>query len=183
MAASSRSLAKTKDQHLKSCRVLIVSLTLTALVLSNLAGWVHVGCATNQSGCCLVAGADACTASDRNPQRSRSCCHHHGDSCRSNATAPVGEQTHPPAGKSADQSDSDPSDSDQSDSEHPGEPHDSDRCSVCQNFFASRHAVFVADVDVVMAPLAVRREIVFVDDVYAPSTHLRCDTVRGPPSV
>ena len=160
-------------RFLQLTRVLTVCLTLAALVFSNVAGWVHVGCASQWSACC----SDSCDDSDGSPAKKtvpdRSCCRHHGGaSCQTQATEPLDEKPADPQ-----QSDSQQSDSQQSD------PHDSDRCSICQNFFTSRHAVPAAVVEVASAPMVVCQTAVVVDKVFAPNSLLRSDTVRGPPRV
>jgi len=68
-------------------------------------------------------------------------------------------------------------------SDVPGSEHDSDRCSICQSFFGSRHAVLTVDAGSGIESLVVCRDLIHVDDVFAANDHLRSHTVRGPPSV
>ncbi|WP_145349816.1 hypothetical protein [Roseimaritima multifibrata] len=150
---------------MSSSRILTVYLTLAALLFGNVTGWVHVGCSSHPAGCCSTNAVNPGETST-GEHGSHSCCHHnHGDTCQADALAHTDkpDEKHDPA--------------------QPTEEHDSDRCSICQSFFASRHAIMLADAVVCMERLAVGRELAFIDDLIAQSHLSRSHTVRGPPSV
>ncbi|WP_146455882.1 hypothetical protein [Rubripirellula tenax] len=72
---------------------------------------------------------------------------------------------------------------DESTSDHP-EPsheHDSDRCSVCQNFLAFRHTTLAVASDIVWTPLLTQRLGRDVDSDFVDPIFLSGLSVRGPP--
>jgi hypothetical protein len=75
------------------------------------------------------------------------------------------------------------SQADRPDSEQPVEDHESDRCSICQSFFTSRHAIVLASDVTFVKLLTVRHDVVLTDEVFAADPLSRSHTVRGPPSV
>ena len=153
------------NRSLTSFRILTVYLTLAALLFSNFAGWVHVGCSNHHgdhhTGCCSPASAVAVKSAESDRGRHSCCCHHHGSDCTADTDTATKPESDPPT----------------------HQHHDSDRCAVCQNFFASRHAVTVVDAVVAIERIAVSRGVAPVDDVFAPNHLSPSHTVRGPPSV
>ncbi|WP_417750193.1 hypothetical protein [Rosistilla oblonga] len=132
---------------LASRRILTTYALLAALLLSNVAGWLHVGCCHPSD----LASADPAAAA------THACgCQHH---CHS---GPTDEESDP-------------------DSDAPPE-HDSDRCSVCQSFFASRFAAIANADTIVWTPLATERLRFRRDVVSIESLSLNGLSVRGPPS-
>jgi hypothetical protein len=119
---------------LKSVRPTIACLTLASLLLSNFAGWVHVGCADADSTCCFSSVGPSRQQAQRSElvrdrsQSTHACCHHN----------------HRPA---------EPLHGDEagdSDQPTPVDHHDSDRCSVCKGFYTCRlGTVLTCDVIVV----------------------------------
>ncbi|WP_146598436.1 hypothetical protein [Novipirellula aureliae] len=168
---------------MKSSRILTVYLSLAALLFGNVAGWVHVGCSAHPgcsghpTGCCRAKLDDACeTFEDDSCQHS--CCHHdHADACHSETLAHSDESASTDWQTGANKQSSDP------DSEAPVDHHDSDRCSICQNFFASRHAVALASDVAWVQLLTGGLEVVLVDDLFVPNHRSSIHSVRGPPSV
>jgi|GEM_PF-3572572 len=166
------------NRPLASFRILTVYLTLAALLFGNVAGWVHVGCSSHQSGCC-VSHCDLSArlhdeshgqthASHTHDHGEHGCCHHahtsadeHETTCQSDASCASTE----------------------SESDQPSEPHDSNRCSICQSFSASRHAVFLWDTTVQLEPLTANRDVTIAENAFVPQATCHLHRVRGPPSV
>lgn len=165
------SLFNVGNRPLKSFRILTVYLTLAALLIGNVAGWVHVGCsshgAAGQTAGCCSPGLTTDSQTLAKKGRVNACCQHGACSASTAAKAQhedtAAQQTDPP--------------------EAPAEEHDSDCCSICQNFFESRQAVVLASDVAYVELLVTGHEVVLVDDVFAPNPLLRRHTVRGPPSV
>ncbi|MGB7342877.1 MAG: hypothetical protein WBD20_01575 [Pirellulaceae bacterium] len=164
---------------MKSSRTLAVYLTLAALLFSNVAGWVHVGCSGHltrcghSAGCCDSTSNVACTLASTTAQQD--CCEH--SCCQHDHVAPTLPPIEFPAEIAVD------THAEESDSDTPAEQHDSDSCSICQSFFASRHAVTLVDPIVAIERLAVTCDAPLVDDVVGSNPLSRSHTVRGPPSV
>ena len=128
-------------------RIFTTYLVLTALLISNLVGIVHVGCTSaKQNRHSSIQHSDA---------KSCHCHHHHCD--RSQNSSHESQQ---------------PS---------PADEHDCDHCSICQNFFASRNAVFTFTQVIDWKPLPTQR--LCVDGDCNPTTpiFLYGLSVRGPP--
>lgn len=171
------------NRPLASFRILTVYLTLAALLFGNVAGWVHVGCSSHQSGCCAAhcnssalphdeshCHAHAGHTHDHGEQgySDHGCCDHahtganeHQTTCQSDVNVILAE----------------------SESDQPSEPHDSDRCSICQSFFASRYAIFLWDTTVQLEPLTASRDVAIAENAFVPQAICHLHRVRGPPSV
>ena len=140
---------------LYSLRHLTTYSLLAALLFGNVAGWVHVGC--HGSGHHRVAPQSE-------PAAHSCCCHHH-------CAAPTAKDE---GSKGSDS---------ESDDSAPADEHDSDHCSVCQGFFASRHsAILIGDV-IVWTPAFTGRLSFERDDALVKPIFLSGLSVRGPPSV
>ncbi len=100
-----------RNRPLIPLRTLTTYLVLVALLFSNVAGLVHVGCADSPVACQQ--------STDDHAETKHHCCHH------SHCASTTEREDH----------------SERPQSSSPCDQHDSDRCSVCQTFFATRHAV------------------------------------------
>ena len=151
----------------------IAMIAIAALLLGNVAGWVHVG---GLHSCCSHPAAQiSADTMDRAPQATLSahagdrsadhchhrCCHHATD--KSGPSDPSGDG----ASKSANST--------------PPTQHDSDSCSVCQNFFSTRQAVVLWTTVAAGLTIAVSHDVVLADDVFVSDTLLSRHWVRGPP--
>ena len=141
---------------------------IPAMLLGNAAGWVHVGCM--HSPCSVQVSVDLAgtgEASESQSRRSHLACSH---ACRH------------PGSESAAKPDCD--DRGSSDSSSTDEPHrhDSDRCSICQQFFTTRHVAVS-----LVPPSCIPAEAIS-QWLPGPETDLFCPgstgsvSVRGPPS-
>ncbi|WP_146516059.1 hypothetical protein [Rubripirellula amarantea] len=138
-----------------SLRPLTTCLLLVTLLLSNVAGWVHVGCCD--------ASPDSSVASEQSEATTASCCcHSHCHSRQPTDTTPPGESSTTP---------------------QDSVPHDSDSCHVCQNLFAFRHAILTTSPTMVWEPLAIPSERPELDEVSFEPIFLSGLSGRGPPSV
>jgi len=149
-----------------------IALTLVALLLSNVAGWVHVGgCSTGGVShsadlvhCHADRFRDGCSGAGNRVVR-----HCHCDATACDDDAKTGEA---PVGGDAPCSPS---------SHVPGEHH-SDHCSICQHFLSSRDLAVVDQPDEPWKPASVLAVCAsFSSDV--PAIFLGCLQVRGPPRV
>ena len=139
---------------LYSLRHLTTYLVLAILLFSNVAGWVHVGC---------YGSGNHQVSAESEPKAHSCCCKHH---CESEDA-------------SKDDSKGDKSNSDES---KPADEHDSDHCSVCHGFFASRHSAIVIGDVIVWSPADAERMCFERNDVLAESIFLSGLSVRGPPN-
>jgi hypothetical protein len=152
---------------LKSVRPTIACLTLASLLLSNFAGWVHVGCKDADSTCCF-SSVGSCqqqaTPSEPVPDRSQSthaCCQH----------------DHRPA---------EPHHGDEaSDSEQPApvDHHDSDRCSVCKGFYTCRLGTVLACDAIVVEMTQAESTPIRTAPIWSGDPLSSSISVRGPPRV
>ena len=152
-------------RHLPAC------LCIASLLFSNVAGWLHIGCAESAAGCCGDRPGEVC--GDRpgevieQQDGHHGCCghvHHQLNSDWDTGKDAQGSETHPV-------------------NEDCPERHDSERCSICQSFFSLRNASgnvgplpAVSSVTVeVNTFIAVRvgKRTIFLDSI----------SVRGPPRV
>jgi len=129
-------------------RPLTTCVLLAALLLSNVAGWVHIGC----------CDSDACAVTVANEPVAKACCGH--QHCDRSADSTDNSANVPPV---------------------PAPEHDSDSCSICQNFYSSRDAVLAIDQSVEWSPVLVERIHVERDDASVEPTFLSGLSVRGPP--
>ena len=138
---------------------------LVALLFGNVAGWVHIGCSHHSLGCCSETLANSAKSPSGNPvaddHGEHCCCHHE---CGATGAGEAAEFL-------------------ASESETPADQHDPDTCSVCQSFFASRHASTLVDPVLTIERLAISRDVALVDDVFTADDYTVSHTVRGPPSV
>ncbi|EMI40753.1 signal peptide protein [Rhodopirellula sp. SWK7] len=125
------------------------------MLLSNVAGWMHVGCCDAESG---NSGANHASVTAQ-----ASCCSH----CHCHAG-------HQSSGSAAD---------DSSNPDQESTPHDSESCHVCQNLFASRHAVLTSSATVVWEPLAIDWLRPELCEVSIEPVFLSGLSIRGPPNV
>ena len=145
-------------------------LCIASLLFSNVAGWLHVGCADSAGSCCAIP---ATKEADSEASATPCCNHSHGNhgSCE-------GEHPHQEtaSGGSCD-SDSTPCQNDGSDE------HDSERCSICQSFFSLRNG-FVTAAPVITGS-GETAEIISRDPVRGCLRIILDDSisVRGPPRV
>ena len=144
-------------------------LCVASLLLGNVAGWMHVGCAGVADH---TKAAVACASSDRAALHTgvgtHQCCYHSTE--RLNAS----EQARA----------SDPIQDAPSPIEHhcPIE-HDTDRCSICQNFFTSRDTATIAEPTLVEFQQLVEFSLPTPGQLLAVSRRCRNIFTRGPPSV
>jgi len=154
-------------------RTFTTYLTLASLLVGNLAGWVHVGCHDPWGGGCCIAPASlpAVEASDsKQPSDSGHACGCHLDHQRidqqedTEDTAREENRLPCPAGKS-----------------QPLPEHDSDGCTICQGFLASRQAFLVVAAWIDWSPtLSWEGPLVWSDPILD-AFSLGGLFVRGPP--
>ena len=154
-------------------RHLVACVCITSLLISNVAGWMHLGCVESASSCCTPRCSDIAVA---DAAHSACCGHSHGH-CRSRASS---SQRRPSTNEATSGGDSIPAGSIPRDRGTPHE-HDSDGCSICQSFFVSRTAASLDHTPVPTAdeprPFVVRfPQRVFPHNVFSDSI-----SVRGPP--
>jgi hypothetical protein len=157
-------------------------LALASLLFGNVAGWVHVGCHQHEQGiqCChdLSLGHSHC-CDHQTDDSGQDCCHSDDSlmppmeslaSLVVSVSSQHGEQW--PNELAANE-------------QNPGEPapceHDSQRCSICQSFFASRTAIVLPNVSVVFQPADFSRELIAETVPWVGSVDLSGLSVRGPP--
>ncbi len=191
-----------------SLRNLTSCLAVAALLLGNVAGWVHVGCQDPAgSGCGLVdaCGARGIAVNVCGHETSSCSDHSHGHGARSAASA---ERQHCDEGEGEGGEEHEDGEEyedghedghgHEGEQEHeygeehecgekgrdePGRGHDSDRCSVCQNLFVSRHALpAIAAAVCPDAPASSFRQPI-IDVLFVPSVPHTNLSVRGPPRV
>ncbi len=144
----------TSSDPLSPLRPLTTYLLLATMLLSNVAGWVHVSCCHET--------ADRSVASHSSETAAVSCCSHcHCESERQTKAAPADDSS-TPQGESV--------------------PHDSESCHVCQNLFTSRHAILASSPTAVWEPLVICRVRPELDDVSVESIFRSGVSVRGPPN-
>ncbi|MEM9644014.1 MAG: hypothetical protein AAF989_03380 [Planctomycetota bacterium] len=156
----------------------IAIVLIAALLVGNVAGWLHVGCTHNSSACCLddpcsdIACADIECAEIKSTEveASTSSCEHCDHHLASTPSASL------PPSDLADANDS------PSDAPLPAD-HDHDQCTICQGFLSTRHAV-VATVstqvhDVINVELAAGP----IDSHCISQPTVGCTAIRGPPQV
>lgn len=159
---------------------------ILAMLLGNMAGWVHVGCVHES---CTIGAAELASSSETSEQlvgRSKGsghhgCCHHStGESAESKAADSCSGESDTPehAPHDSEHSPHDPEHSPH-DSEH--SPHEPGQCSVCQGFFTTRQACVATTV---VPSISVE---VACQWLPWPSTRVDCrpqldsTSVRGPP--
>ena len=145
-------------------------LCIASLLISNVAGWLHVGCVGSTGSCCT---APRPTVSDSEAEATTCCNHSHGDqgSCQA-------EDQHPETASGGScHSDSAPCQNDGPDE------HDSERCSICQSFFSLRNG-FVTSAPVI-TDFGDAGEIISLNPVRVCHRTILDDSisVRGPPRV
>ncbi|QEF99159.1 hypothetical protein Mal15_32190 [Stieleria maiorica] len=157
------------NQALFLLRHSCVYLCIASLLIGNLAGWTHVGCVEANHACCQRIEVEA-----TRPESPRhACCHHshadgasHAHHSSSSCTTERTPEAH----------------TDGSDHGCP-DGHDSDRCSVCQSFFASRHAAFIVQPTALAPEISVQTSVHVRKTVRAVERLCRSISVRGPPRV
>ena len=143
-------------------------LCIAALLISNVVGWAHFGCVQTASSCCLQSDTKAPVGK----VRSESGCHH---SCGTS-------QDHRHAGKDDQETDGQlPTNQSDSTNHDCPEKHDSDRCSICQSFFASRNAAFTMQAVAVSADDQPQLAVLFPGHVRLQECRYGGISVRGPP--
>ncbi len=121
------------------------------MLLSNVAGWVHVGCCHKTP--------DSSVAGHVSEPAAVSCCGHcYCDAGRQSEEAP-GEDSAP---------------------QRESVPHDSESCHVCQNLFAFRHAILTSSPTAVRGSLTICRAQPELDDVSVDLVYLSGLSVRDP---
>lgn len=159
-----------KSRFLYIFRPLTAGLCIAALLFSNVAGWLHVGCADAGRNCC---SAQATEDVETKPHTT-SCCHSshgHADTHR------TGEPHSHHCADETSETGSEP------DHDHAPVEHDHERCSICQNFFTLRNGVVTTAVPTIQAVEAV--EVITDNPARIPLPSLLLDSisVRGPPQV
>jgi len=144
----------------------IAMAAITAMLLSNVAGWVHMGCVHSACHGHVVTGVPVATTNGANAEGAEevcqhSCCHQTQHVAKSDFSGESGQPRDLPV----------------------PEPHDSDSCSVCQSFLTTRQAVELP-ASLFCIPIPLVSSWIPEWNVAAPS-HLDLDgeTVRGPPIV
>ena len=128
-------------------RTFTTYLVLTALLISNWIGLVHVGCTT----------AKKHQNSSIGQLEAKSCSCHHQHCDRSQNASHESKQ---------------PS---------PADEHDCDHCSICQNFYATRNALFTFTQVIDWKPLPTQRLCIARDSTPTAAIFLYGLSVRGPP--
>lgn len=139
---------------LSALRPLTTCLLLATMLLSNVAGWMHVGC-------CDPTTHDSNVSRGSQPAAVSCCGHCHCDLGRQSSEAPTDDSSTP---------------------KRESVPHDSESCPVCQNLFASRHAILAAGPTAIWEPLAIGRVHPELHDVSIAPVFLSGLSVRGPPN-
>ena len=156
---------------------LFATLTLIALLTSNVIGWMHVGCHSAAGGAHASLGEHA--HGEAFAASAHHCCHHH-----SHTTASGPERLCSPASSgensAAGGASSTPLSFPGSDGDR---DHDSDSCHICQDFLVTRQAIVLAE-----SPSVERAVITGVQrprhDSIVPERALGSGlSVRGPPRV
>ncbi|MGB1925511.1 MAG: hypothetical protein ACPHL6_03220 [Rubripirellula sp.] len=140
-------------------KALQAHLCLIALLLSNVAGWVHLGCVETAQNCHTLDSAKVeqqVTAGD-------GCCHHHhGQPHSSESSSASDRESHP--------------------SDHGHSPdHDSQQCHICQSFLTLRQAVSLPVVEANTVETPSTRILVYSSAERAVSAIGNSISVRGPP--
>ncbi|WP_044304022.1 hypothetical protein [Rhodopirellula sallentina] len=148
-------------------RLQTVSLLLVSLLTSNVAGWLHVGCCGPESSCGTIQHSVGEAQSSGGATAELSCCCHHH--CHGAATASNGPSSDVPNSETPSQ-------------DAPSHEHDPDTCSICQNFYLSRHAMAMLAVFVTATIEPTPRGIAPVEDFTLSSIERSGPPVRGPPS-
>lgn len=128
-------------------------LAIASLLFGNVAGWVHIGHHHHSHG---HAHAEVAQVAEQH-----GCCHHH-------------HHCHDDEGATKE------SEPDQDPVHH---EHDSDNCSVCRNFFASRHALPTIGQTVAWQPAEISDALPVVSDLAPQPIFLSGHSSRGPPRV
>ncbi|WP_148080306.1 hypothetical protein [Roseimaritima ulvae] len=140
------------------------------MLIGNCAGWLHIGCVDSATSCCTGPVADSASDSSH---LTACCAHSH---CHTEADQASRHATESDAGE-ATASDSAPG-------EHPGsQPHDSDHCSICQSFSATRNAAFIVQLPIAGCVHQTHFAPIIPDSVSARSLLGDSISVRGPPRV
>lgn len=133
-------------------------LLLATMLLSNVVGWVHVGCCHHSP--------EKQVANDGSEVSGVSCCHHcncHGsDKSKEASSENTAAESDPWQGST---------------------PHDSDSCNVCQSLFAFRYSILISTPVVVLEPLVISNGRPELDEVSFEPIFLSGLSVRGPPNV
>ena len=159
-------------------RKLVAIFSIAALLLSNVAGWVHIGCVHSADSCCTTQAAQLPVSAQLSfsaqlPEvqgtghSSCGCGHHHHHHSSTGSSEPA------QASESTDAADELPI--------H-GDDHDHDRCSICQSFFASRTCVVIADCVQVAELVVCEVNALPIDSVHEFQSAYDSISVRGPPS-
>ncbi len=152
---------------LKSVRPTIACLTLASLLLSNFAGWVHVGCADADPACCsssVGSGYQPAPHLESGPDRSRpthACCHHDHRPTESHDGDGASDSGQPA----------------------PVDHHDSDRCSVCKGFYTCRLGTVLACDAIVVEMTQGDSTPICTPPIWSGDPLYSCISVRGPPRV
>ncbi|WP_145302067.1 hypothetical protein [Crateriforma conspicua] len=165
----------------------VASLTVLLLLIGNFAGWLHVGCVSS-SHCECVGETELCCSGDvhggqvhvaagtrhHTSGHTAECCDHGHPADAQQCQLPPGELTPEMLADAADAPSGDSS---------PGKSHDSDRCSVCQNFYTARHAAPVVIAAVCFGTIDVALDEIWVDVCLPREVSLSSISLRGPPRV
>ncbi len=151
-------------------RHLCAHLCIASLLIGNVAGWMHLGCVESASSCCVHSDSKVTVTEARR----HSCCHHsHGHSTSHAHSAGLRQDTNQRL----------PADNANPAEQGCPDDHDSDRCSICQSFFASRHAAFIVQLPLFGTDHQPRRVVIHPSRWQLQQTVWNGISVRGPPRV
>ncbi|TWU65480.1 hypothetical protein V7x_10270 [Crateriforma conspicua] len=162
----------------------VASLTVLLLLIGNFAGWVHVGCVSS-SHCMCIGETELCCSDDGHGHGTALGGHHasgHASDCCHHGHPPDVDQCQLPPGELTPDMLADAADEPSGDSS-PAKSHDSDRCSVCQNFYTARNAAPVVVAAVCFGTIGVALDEIWVDVCLPRDVSLSSISLRGPPQV
>ncbi|MAI30747.1 MAG: hypothetical protein CMM07_03630 [Rhodopirellula sp.] len=154
-------------------RQLTAYLCIASLLLSSVAGWLHVGCVEASSSCCVQASViitETTITSTVGRVEPHACCkHQHRD------------ETHQENESSLDKEQENPQQPHVPGNDNHQHKHDSERCSVCQSFFSLRNATTTQYLEPTFSSDATEPASPDRGSVVDLKTWVNGISVRGPP--